>query len=151
MPRELVWEKRLSKTDAQRQTGNQTGDIRLTQARFIYQGKTINQTTYFREIVFGECEWNESYSKKGIKREYTFREVTTAKFQIVLDNGRKWNLYLDISHKPSGEAKQGNYTTGIRWGPRMMDFLELESDLTGYKLELFKLGPNEFEMQIFEV
>jgi len=142
--------KGLSKTDAQRQNGNQTGDIRLTQAGFISGGKVIDQTRYFREDVFGDCEWEQAVKVQGLKRDYTFREKSHANFRIGIEGGREWNLILEIAHKPSGEAKQGNYTTGIRWGPVMMSFLELEMDVTGFRLELFKLGSNEFELRISE-
>ena len=142
--------KRLSKTDAQRQKGNQTGDIRLTQARFIVGGKVIDQTRYFREDIFGDCEWEQALKVQGLKRVYSFREKTHAKFRIVIEEEGEWNLILEIAHKPSGEAKQGNYTTGIRWGPLMSAFLEFDKDVTGFKLELFKLGSNEFELVISE-
>ncbi len=150
MSGELVWRKRLSKTDAQRQNGNQTGDIRLTQARFVHRGKVIDQTQYFRETVFGKCRWEQAMGVQGLKSPYTFREKTRAKFRIIIDEERDWTLKLEIGHKPSGEAKQGNYTTGIRWGPVMMSFLESEMDVTGLELELFKLGGDEFEMRISE-
>ena len=78
MQRELMWRKTLSRTDAQRQKGNQTGDLRLTQARFEYRGKRIDQTKYFRYEVFGDGEWSEpDRPPQGIKKPYTYREVST--------------------------------------------------------------------------
>ena len=85
MDRELMWRKVLSRTDAQRQRGNQTGDLRLTQARFEYRGKAIDQTKYFRYEVFGSGKWREPVKPpQGIKRRYTYREVSTFVFKIMI-------------------------------------------------------------------
>jgi len=140
---ELVWRKRLSKTDAQRQSGNQTGDIRLTQARFERNGAVIDQTTYFRHYVFADGDW-KTVSYRG-KED---REVATFVFKVIIGEDIAGHFMMDVSHKPSGEAGQGNYTTGLRWGPTFMHYLLHREDVTGMDLEIFKMDNGEFEIRI---
>ena len=129
----LLWRKLLSRTDAQRQGGNPTGDLRLTQARFREGGQVIDQTTYFREDVFADFLWRVEGSS----------EVAEVAFSLTVF-GQDWGVSrLEISHKPSGEAGQGNYTTNIRWGP-LGDRLRNQVDVTGARLELYE-GSNSDE------
>lgn len=103
-----VWSKKLSLTDAQRQHGNPTGDLRLVQAQ-NYNTRPIEQTTYFRDEVFGSLIWHA-------EKDEPFVEVAEVDFDITLMGTHYGNHILTVSHKPTGEAKQGNYTTNIRWG-----------------------------------
>ena len=149
MQRELMWRKTLSRTDAQRQKGNQTGDLRLTQARFEYRGKRIDQTKYFRYEVFGGGEWTEpNRPPQGIKKPYTYREVSTFVFKIMIEGEKERLMEMEVSHKKSGEAGQGNYTTGIRWGPVMVHKLRERVNITGMVLSLYRLPEGDFELDI---
>lgn len=133
---DLLWRKLLSKTDAQRQTGNPTGDLRLVQARFPSRntGEVINQTRYFRYEVFGGLEWQPA----GVN---PYRERASAEFEVVI-NGRSHGRHeLTISHKPSGEAGQGNYTTGVNWGEELGHILRTVEDVSGEVLSLY--GPGD--------
>ena len=121
----LLWQKSLSATDAQRQAGNVTGDLRLTQAGFQVGGHTIDQTTYFREEVFTGANWVD----EGLSEVADFTFVVTVFGQYL------GTYALRVSHKPSGEVMQGNYTTNIRWGP-ISDQLRNQFDVTGANLEL---------------
>ena len=124
--RRLLWRKVLSATDSQRQTGNATGDLRLTQAGFQVDDKPIDHRTYFRDTVFSEGTWSEA----------KFSEVATFTFDVTLFGVHRGRHRLEVSHKRSGEAGQGNYTTNIRWGP-LMPVLRLEVDITGKTLNLY--------------
>lgn len=125
----LRWEKTLSKTDAQRQTGNVTGDLRLTQANFKVAGSVIDQTTYFRHTVFPTGAW-------AIERAYPRVDICTIDFMVTI-LGKDYGLYqLIVSHKPSGEAGQGNYTTGLRWG-NLRPILESVVNVTGKDFHLY--------------
>src|SRR5690606_18022006 len=55
----LLWAKpNLPQTDLQLLTqGHSPGVLRLTQAHFQVNGQTIDQTTYFRNAVFGSLAW----------------------------------------------------------------------------------------------
>lgn len=124
----LAWKKKLSLTDAQRQIGNPTGDLRLTQARFKVRGHVIDQTTYFREEVFAEGDWAAVSSRVEVA-EFAF-DVTIL--------GRHYGVQrLLVSHKPTGEAQQGNYTSGIRWGAEMGRVLAEEVDVSGAMFRLY--------------
>lgn len=125
----LRWKKKLSMTDAQRQTGNVTGDLRLTQAKFKFAGSVIDQTTYFRHTVFPTGTWT-------IERPYPRVDICTIDFMVTI-LGKNHGLYqLIVSHKPSGEAGQGNYTTGIRWG-NLRHILESVVNVTGKDFHLY--------------
>ncbi|MGI8882778.1 MAG: restriction endonuclease PLD domain-containing protein, partial [Pyrinomonadaceae bacterium] len=76
---ELLWKKEnLPASDAQRpETGNPVGGLRLTQADWEIDGVKIDQTTYFRNEVFGNFDWQPW--RVG-------SEKTSAKFDIrILD------------------------------------------------------------------
>ena len=105
-----MWQKKLSKTDAQRQLGNPTGDLRLTRAKFLVDGNHIDQTQYFRHIVFKNENWRAKEGKQ-------VKEISIVLFKVFIDDEFVGEDNLEIQHKPSGEANQSNYTTGIRWVP----------------------------------
>ena len=127
----LVWTKKLTLTDAQRQPGNVTGEVRLTQANWKINGKVIDQTTYFRNDVFGRFNW-----RKTKARSYS-REETGVQFHIkVLGNNIGIHRLL-VSDKPSGEANQGNYTSALHWGSLGDDIRK--ADVTGKTFSLY--GP----------
>lgn len=106
----LLWRKVLKASDVQQQRGNPTGGLRLTQAKFEVNGRTIDQTTYFRHTLFGMFSWI-------LKRATPRVEATTIPFDVTIP-GKSYGVYtLEISDKPSGEAGQGNYTSILHWGP----------------------------------
>lgn len=130
-----LWEKMLSATDAQVQTGHATGDLRLVQAKWKVAGRTINQTTYFRDDVFGNFKW-------GVVKQHPLNELTKVFFKIIIQ-GRLMGTYkLAVRHKPSGEASQGNYTTSILWGAKLSRLIR-SMNLTGKTLRLFDPSGNK--------
>jgi hypothetical protein len=106
----VVWRKVLVASDVQRQAGNPTGGLRLTQARFrTADGAVIDQTSYFRESIFGAFIWS-------VGRENPYREDAWGLFRLII-RGDDWGVHrLRLTHKPSGEAGQHNYTTNLHWG-----------------------------------
>lgn len=129
-----LWRKKLSRTDAQRQDGHHTGDLRLVQANKApracgcpidcpcktvtcdspptsddYNAETIDQTTHFRNEVFGQLNWR-------VVKTQPFSEVAETDFDVTILGVHYGNRLLTVSHKPDGEADEGNYTTNIRWG-----------------------------------
>lgn len=108
----LVWRRTLSATAAlQNHGGNPVGGVPLTQARFETQlGHRIDQTVYFRQL-FADYVW-EAETRGHQNQEHTFVPMR------VIIRGRDFGVQnFEISHKPTGEAGQGNYTTILRWGP----------------------------------
>lgn len=133
----LVWEKTLPRSDAlQVNEGTaHVGGVRLTQARFESPpGQRIDQTTYFRRL-FAEFHWEaETGRHKGGDQEHAF--IPMRIFIRGIDYGIR---NFEISHKPSGEAGQDNYTTIFRWGREFTPIIQRE-DLTGAVFSLYETG-----------
>jgi len=129
-----LWRKKLSRTDAQRQDGHHTGDLRLVQAAKPpnackcapdcpcrinlcsgpptpddYNSSAIDQTTHFRHSVFSHLAWR-------VVKTTPHSEVAETDFDVTILGTHYGNRRLELSHKPDGEADQDNYTTNIRWG-----------------------------------
>jgi hypothetical protein len=52
--------------------------------------------------------------------------------------GRDHGIHnFEISHKPSGEAEQGNFTTTLRWGREFNPIIQGD-DLTGAIFSLYE-------------
>lgn len=131
----LVWRKELPQSDAL-QVGEGTahvGGVRLTQARFENPpGQRINQTSYFRSL-FADYHWEpETGRHRDVSQEHAFVPMRI----IILGNDYGIRNF-EISHKPSGEAEQGNYTTILRWGREFNPIIQ-EADLTGAILSLYE-------------
>ena len=138
--RELLWHKVMTKTDAQRQAGNQTGDLRLTKAGFRVKGNLIDHTSYFRQEIFRECNWK-------MVDENSKKETVNCVFKVDILGVYSGNTELTISHKPLGESSQGNYTTGIRWGRWLSGILSSKINCTGRVVYIHKFE-GEFELTI---
>lgn len=133
---QLIWRKiNLPKSDVQivrRQATNPTGGVRLTQARFTVEGRKIDQTTYFRNILFDGFPWT-------VIRQVPFKDATSVRFDITI-LGQPYGIrQLQISNKPSGEAGQANYTSTLHWGELGARVREL--NLVGRTFNLY--GPEE--------
>ena len=129
----LLWRKTLPQTDAlQVPDGtNHVGGVRLTQARFENPpGHRIDQTTYFRNL-FRDFQW-EHEGGGHRNQEHTF--VPMRVFIRGQDYGTR---NFEISHKPSGEAGQANYTTILRWGREFTPTITQEN-VTGTVLSLYE-------------
>jgi len=130
----LLWEKVLTPSDIlQAKAGtNPTGSLRLSQAR----RRDIDQTTYFRQDIFGSFRWVSVRARNPT-------EATTVLFNVKILGVDKGNVSLEIRHKPSLEAGQGNFTTSISWGTLSNDIRA--QNLTGRTLHLYapQQGTNE--------
>ncbi len=127
---EKAWEKiELPPSDVQRQKGHPIGGIRLTQANYRSQGKIIDQTTYFRKEVFVDQDWR-------IIKNTPFEEKAPIKFDVTILGDSYGTHTLDVLHKPSGEAGQGNYTTILTW--KHLGDLIYKLNLVGRKFKLYK-------------
>lgn len=134
----LVWRKKLPRTDALqvRRGSHHVGGVRLTQARFENPpGQRIDQTTYFRRL-FGDYDWEP---EPGGHRD---QEHTFVPMRIFIRGNDFGVRNFEVSHKPSGEAGQDNYTTILRWGRDFNGTIEREN-LTGAILSLYETADNE--------
>ena len=58
----------------------------------------------------------------------------------IIIRGRDYGIRnFEISHKPTGEAGQGNYTTILRWG-REFKPVVVRAQLTGAVFSLYETG-----------
>jgi hypothetical protein len=139
----LLWQKtRLPASDVQRQIGNVTGGLRLTKAGWEVGGNLIDQTTYFRNDIFGHLVWSAWKTKP-------YSEKAQTKFDVYL-LGQSYGIHeLMISHKPSGEAGQHNYTTILHWGDLAETIREL--NLVGKTFKLYSPSKDQIEPFIITV
>jgi hypothetical protein len=141
---QLIWEKKdLPATDVQRQQGNPTGSLRLVQKKWEVEGKKIDQTTYFRKVIFGKLNWTIG-THKPIKRETAL--ITFVVRILGEDYGER---KLVVSHKPSGEARQRNFTTALHWGDLASTIKEL--NLVGKTFRLYAPPENQQEPFFIEI
>lgn len=141
----LLWRKTLPRSDAlQVAEGTaHVGGVRLTQARFENPpGHRIDQTTYFRQL-FADYVWEP---ETGRRRE-TDQEHTFVPMRLVIRGMDYGAHYFEISHKPSGEAGQDNYTTILRWG-RVFNPIIQEANLTGAVLSLYEVTETDADFLI---
>ena len=124
----ILWRKRLTATDAQRQKGHATGDLRLVQAGYPDRKTRIDQTTYFRRQVFVGLAWQEEKADPHV-------EVASIKLDVTIQDKHFGVLDLTLSHKPTGEAGQRNYTTNIRWGSLASELQK--TNVTGLTVTLY--------------
>lgn len=108
----VVWERiglPASSVQQARSGTNPTGGLRLVQACYHVDGQVIDQTSYFRNTLFGHLPWHEA-------SHIPLVEITTVLFQVAIQGNELGTIPLTIRHKPSGEASQHNYTSSISWG-----------------------------------
>ena len=127
---ELLWQKVLTLTDAQRQKGNPTGNLRLTQANFKKNGIKIDQTIYFRHEIWDHLPWQKDTDSE--------REFCEIKFEVFINQTFRGTTFIEISHNPNWESSQRNFTTGLRWGPWLGHILMNEINGAGMTLSLVK-------------
>jgi HKD family nuclease len=141
----LVWQKKLTDSDALTitKTGtNPTGGLRLTQARWKHLGKIIEQTTYFRDNLFGLFDWEIVKTTPKV-------EISQILFNLNILGQEVGTHLLKVRHKPSGEAEQGNYTTSISWG-EVSEFIRV-AKLSGKKFKLYAPEDGETEPFFIEI
>jgi len=146
-PGVLVWRKTLPQTDALQVShgSHPVGGVRLTQARFENPpGERIDQTTYFRQL-FADYPWER---EPGRPRD---QEHAFVPMRIIIRGSDYGIRNFEISHKPSGEAGQANYTTILRWGREFTPTV-LREHLTDTVFSLYETAePNaDFLIEITE-
>lgn len=140
---ELLWQKtKLPASDVQRQKGNVTGGLRLVQAKWKVSDNFIDQTTYFRNDIFGHLIWSTWKTKP-------YSEKAETSFDVYI-LGESYGVHeLMISHKPSGEASQHNYTTILHWGELAETIRQL--NLVGKTFNLYAPPEGQTKPFIIEV
>jgi hypothetical protein len=134
----VVWRKNsLPKGDLQLLSqGHSSGVLRLTQSEYSVNGSLIDQKSYFRDVVFSHLNWQPIDGK----------EMATAQFTLCIQGESKGLFNLEISHKPSWESGQNNYTTGLHWGGATIHIQQ--NCLIGKDLILSELTCTHFAIDI---
>lgn len=139
----LVWRKILPRSDALQtnEGSHHVGGVRLTQARFENPtGSRIDSTQYFR-AMFADYQWEREPGKHE-DQEHAFIPM-----RIVI-RGQDYGVRnFEVSHKPSGEAGQANYTTILRWGREFTPEI-LKHELTGAEFSLYETADSDTEFLI---
>jgi HKD family nuclease len=141
--RVLVWQKlSLSQSDAQRVPAgsNPTGNLKLSQAKFSVNSAFIDQTTYFRNIVFRNLTW---ITPKPNNNSY---EEAFCPFDITILGNSIGVHTLKLSHDPVRIAGQGNTPTWLHWGNALIPLLQ-QNNINGKTLNLYTDGQN-FSIEI---
>lgn len=140
---ELIWDKRLSATDAQSQVGNPTGNLRLSAARFRFRGQAIQSQTHFRQTLFGHLPWAVVQATPHQEQTFVDFEVTV----LGIDMGRH---RLRLSHQPSRIAYQGNVPTVLHWGDQLIARIPWR-DVVGQWVRLYAPPPGATEPHYLEI
>ncbi len=131
----LVWRKTITASEAlQVNEGSaHVGSMRLTQAGFENPpGQRINQTSYFRRL-FADYHWEPEIGRnRNEDQEHAFVPM-----RIIIQGIDHGIHNFEISHKPSGEAEQGNFTTALRWGHAFNPTIQ-QANLTGAIFSLYE-------------
>lgn len=130
----LLWEKRLTSTDAQKVTGNPTGCVKLAQAKFLdpATGLKINWKVYFRHTAFAGLTWAPT------GRIHAEEEADII-FEVSISGTNLGQRKLKVIHKPSGEAGQSNVPTQLHWGQLRPEVMA--SDFTDNLLRIYAPAP----------
>jgi HKD family nuclease len=95
---------------------NTTGALRLTKS-----GAHLDQTHWFRYVLFGTLDWKVTHSARPT------REWANGEFHVFLGNDPLGVVEFRLSHDPLREAGQNNFTTDLKWGSfagQLADVLE---------------------------
>lgn len=133
------WSKKLSASDAQRKrSGNQSGAVALTQGDYV---RRIDQTTYFRQELFGVETWEMDTSTTGQPKE-----VAHVPMRAVVDGVDHGMLIFRVSNASNRESGQHNYTAQLHLEP--LSPLFRQTDMTGKSLEMERFEDGEYELTI---
>lgn len=133
------WSKKLPASDAQRKnTGNQSGAVALTQGEYVRQ---IDQTTYFRQDLFGSARWTDQTAVTGQPKQ-----VARVPMRVTIDGIDHGILEFQISNASNRESGQNNYTAQLHLEP--VSHLFRQTDMTGKRLEIERHDDGSFELRI---
>lgn len=142
----LVWRKELTPSEAlqvDNEGTNTVAEVRFSKAGFENPaGTLIDNTTYFRNL-FRDFDWEATAGGRQ-NQEHTF-----VPFRVII-RGRALGIRnFKISHKPSGEAGQHNFTTSLKWGRDFTPTVRQEN-LSGAVFSLYE-APDVDEPFLIEI
>jgi len=132
------WSKKLSRSDAQRRAGHQSNLIALTQGDYRSR---IDQTSFFREDLFGSEAWT---SETTTSREPI--EVTYAPIRTRIDGVDHGVLTFRITHAIHRESGTNSPTTELHLEP--IAALFALSDMTGKTARIERYDDGSYSLTI---
>ncbi len=131
----VSWSKTLTRSDCGRPNpgSNTTSALRFTKA-----GYDIDQSTWFRRVLFNDATWTPDAVRDG--------ERTVIRFDVVINGLARGTHELEIKYDLKREAGQGNFTTDLKWGsltPVLQDV-----DLVGHTVYIDKHADGALTMRI---
>ncbi|MBT1190602.1 phospholipase D family protein [Rhodococcoides kroppenstedtii] len=133
------WGKKISASDAQRKkTGNQRGAITLVQGDYK---REIDQTTYFRDDLFGHLTWVSGTARTG-----QAIEMTTVPMHTTIDGAYHGVLDFEVTDGSSRQASQKNYTAELHVAP--IGPIIRQTDITDKHLDIALDAKGEYWLTI---
>lgn len=137
-PQVLTWWKKLSLTDAQRETtGSKVPYLRLTKASL--EGEDFQ--TWFREKFFDGAAWSPGqFGKEEC-------EIATVPFAVTIKDMNVGNEAMTVSHGEDRQASHNAPATWIHWSPKLLQLLEL-NDFSGRPVRITRDDHGAFHLDI---
>lgn len=140
------WYKKLPASNVSRVGGNTNpqGHMTLTKGPKIagQPWHPINQSTYFRQVFFGDAAWGPGASPTS--------EVATVTVHVIARAVDLGLFSLDVEHNTSFESGQGNRSSFLHWGPTLSEYLRKQVDHTGDVATLEKLDDGTYRLTMDE-
>lgn len=138
------WKKQLKDRDIQivSTVTSPTGNLSLTQAKWMEGGRPIDQTTYFRFDLFGNFVWRQEKTARAT-------EITDVTFCVKIEGKDVGRFQLRLRYNPKWESGQNNYTTGLSWGA-LTDLIKKPS-LSGKYITIYNPPEGQNEPFFLEI
>lgn len=129
--------KKLPEGDLQLlENGHGSGVIRLVKSGFKINDEVIDQRTYFRKNVFGDLQWAAVNDK----------EEAIGVFKLSIKGKYCGVFNIKLSHKPSWESKQKNYTTALHVSAIKKHIQK--KGLINKQFQLYKITDADYDFEI---
>lgn len=138
--KELVWSKKLSRTDAQRETtGGLVPYLRLTRSKLP---QTEDWQTWFREKFFAGQNW-----QPGTYGKETDLEKCKVVFDVTVQGLALGKIPCEVTHGPHRLESHNTPNTWVHWPKKIEDCLQL-NDLSGAQVKLTRHADGHFSMTL---
>jgi hypothetical protein len=146
------WRKRLSLSDAQRNLGHRTHELKLTQF-----DAPIAHEIWFRYTLFDTADWSVTVVEgrharargggmKAPPRKYE-KHTATVNFDVMIDGEHLDRVPLEVTHAPARISTQSNVPTVLHWGS-LQHRLEWQQNLSGRYVLLERTAEDDFRLRI---
>lgn len=136
---ELVWTKKLSKTDAQQKTsGGIVPYLRLTRSSL----KAVDFQSWFRDTFFDVTNWKaDTFGRE------TDIESCCVDMAISINGVKFGKKPFKITHGPNRHLQNNTPNTWLHWPDELQDVLR-ENNTTGWPVTMKRRGDGSFSLKI---